>query len=412
MLSNILNRTIFWELVKVFLLSVGSLTGMFLMAVVVQEGSRLGIGFAQLLAIIPLFVPNLLPYTIPATTLFASCVVYGRLSHDNEVVAIKAAGVRLYVILKPAILLGLLTTGVTLGLYHTVIPRSQQLLYQSSLRDPEEVMYNMLKRERQFKHPTFPYVLYVKEVQGRRLVDVVFKKRMRIVDARSGESVMHGYDFVAWAREAQLHVDVQAGTLSLVADRFVIYDKNTQGATVSNHPLQFPLPDSLSGKEIKTRNTALTWDDLGPRVAELRAERDRIVTAWDASRKAAAELPDTHPSKPFYVFEDKSFKARFELNQRQTLNVQSEYHMRPALAFGCLCFALIGCPVGIWANRSDYLSTFVICFLPTVLIYYPLLLAGSNMGKDGKVPMWMGVWLANAVVGTLALALIWRLLRR
>ena len=146
--GSILNRMIFWELVKVFLLSLGSLTGMFLMAVVIQEGSRLGLGMWQLLGIIPLFIPNLLPYTIPATTLFASCVVYGRLAHDNEVIAIKSAGVRLYRIIAPAVLLGCITTAITAGLYHTVIPRSQQLLQQSVLKDPEEVLYNLLKRER------------------------------------------------------------------------------------------------------------------------------------------------------------------------------------------------------------------------------------------------------------------------
>ena len=87
---------------------------------------------SQVFEAIPLFVPNMLPYTIPATTLFASCVVYGRLSHDNEVVAIKAAGVHLINILKPAILLGMITDAVTAALYHTVIPLSQQMLYSAA----------------------------------------------------------------------------------------------------------------------------------------------------------------------------------------------------------------------------------------------------------------------------------------
>jgi lipopolysaccharide export system permease protein len=66
----------------------------------------------------------------------------------------------------------------------------------------------------------------------------------------------------------------------------------------------------------------------------------------------------------------------------------------------------------MWANRADYLSTFVVCFLPTVFVYYPLLLAGSNMGKDGKLPLGLGCWLANFLVGAVGVALTWRLLRR
>ena len=98
--------------------------------------------------------------------------------------------------------------------------------------------------------------------------------------------------------------------------------------------------------------------------------------------------------------------------RRTIRNIQAEFYLRPALAFGCLLFALLGCPVGIWANRADYLSTFVICFLPALFVYYPLLLAGSGMGKDGKLPLGLGCWLANIVVGIAAIVLNARLLRR
>ena len=57
----------------------------------------------------------------------------------------------------------------------------------------------------------------------------------------------------------------------------------------------------------------------------------------------------------------------------------------PALAVGCLCLRVRGLSRGVWASRSDYLSIFVICFLPTLLTYYPLLLAGLNVARDGKL---------------------------
>jgi lipopolysaccharide export LptBFGC system permease protein LptF len=66
----------------------------------------------------------------------------------------------------------------------------------------------------------------------------------------------------------------------------------------------------------------------------------------------------------------------------------------------------------MWANRADYLSSFVTCFLPTVFAYYPLLLAGSNMGRDGKVPLPIGVFAADAILGILSVLLIFRLIRR
>src|SRR5207244_13134592 len=110
--------------------------------------------------------------------------------------------------------------------------------------------------------------------------------------------------------------------------------------------------------------------------------------------------------------EMKQYQIQIDVKSRQLRNLQAEVYARPALAMSCLAFALIGCPVGVWANRADYLSTFVICFLPTVFVYYPLLLFGSNTGKDGKLPLGLGCFLANVVVGVVGLVLTARLLRR
>src|SRR5207248_1755832 len=93
---SILHRMIFWELARVFILALVALTGMLVMGGVVAEATQRGLGPIQLLQAIPLLIPSTLPYTLPATTLFATCVVYGRLAHDNEILALKAAGVHLW----------------------------------------------------------------------------------------------------------------------------------------------------------------------------------------------------------------------------------------------------------------------------------------------------------------------------
>lgn len=409
MLGSTLNRTIFAELVRVFLLALGGLTGLFLLAGLVQQASQLGLGPAQIVAIIPLFVPSTLPYTIPATTLFAACVVYGRLAHDNEVVALKAAGVHLSTILKPALLLGVITSATTGALYYAVIPQTQQRLQEEALRDPEEVIYNTLRRDRCLRHPTFPYVLFVRDVQGRRLIDVVLKRRVKVTDSKGGETY-GGYDLVVRAREAQLRVDVEAGLLYIDPDRFVYNNPTIQGTNTSTTPYALQLPDFLNPADARTRPGALTWDELGPRVAELERQRDEKLAALAAAE--ATPYPTDEGGFRLAVQHRLNLQTQADGLKRQARNAEAEFSMRPALAVGCLVFALIGCPVGLWANRADYLSTFVICFLPTVLVYYPLLLAGSNMGKDGRLPLTLGCWLANLVIGGGGAFMSWRLLRR
>src|SRR5580704_7398502 len=113
---------ILWELSKVFVMSLIGITGILLMAGIVAEASQQGLSPEQILEAIPLLVPSTLPYTIPATTLFATCVVYGRLSADNEILAIKSSGVNILQVTRPGLILGLVMSGVTWGLYYNVIP--------------------------------------------------------------------------------------------------------------------------------------------------------------------------------------------------------------------------------------------------------------------------------------------------
>jgi lipopolysaccharide export system permease protein len=88
-----------------------------------------------------------------------------------------------------------------------------------------------------------------------------------------------------------------------------------------------------------------------------------------------------------------------------------ELLMRPALSVGCFCFVLVGCPVGIWFSRNDYLSAFIVCFLPIVLIYYPLMLCGTGLAKEGHMDPALLVWGANLLMGLIGGTLFWRLLR-
>lgn len=420
LIGGLIHRMIFWELVKVFCMALTSLTGLFLIGLVVQQANQMGLSIGQTLAVLPLLIPYTLPYTIPATTLFASCVVYGRLAHDNEAVAMKAAGVDLFTVVRPAVTLGVLAAGVTFALAHSVIPHTQTLLQQQIMKDPEEVLYNLLKRERCYKASKFPYVIYVKDVQGRRLMDVVLKKKEMIRDPASKDESWTGkYDLVGRAREARLRVVLPDGSnpddkpmLYIDPDRWAATGENSTTIRLDgNRPFGVPLPESLTGKELKDKPMNLEWQDLPPKAGEFRGELAKIEERARVNQQLLDTVTDPEQRKKL---EEEAIGLRYVTEHwlRQIRNVECEYYMRPALAVGCLVFALIGCPVGLWANRADYLSAFVTCFLPAVCAYYPLLLAGSNMGKDGKIVMPLGVFAANITVGLAAVFLTFKLIKR
>jgi lipopolysaccharide export LptBFGC system permease protein LptF len=138
---------------------------------------------------------------------------------------------------------------------------------------------------------------------------------------------------------------------------------------------------------------------------ETKIEEIQSKTSVDTARMLLIQAPEN-----LHLFL-KSCNEQITQAQQEIVALNVELQMRPALSLGCLFFILVGCPVGIWFSRSDYLSAFITCFLPIVFIYYPLMLCGTGMAKEGRYNMVPLVWGADAVVGLMGVILFWRLLR-
>src|SRR5262245_49035702 len=192
-------------------MSLIGITGILLMAGIIAEATQQGLGPGQILLAIPLLVPSTMPYTIPATTLFATCVVYGRLTADNELLAIKAAGVNIFHVVKPALILGLTMSLVTVALYFQVIPSTHHTLRAMVFRDAEQLLYSLLSKHGSLSHSQLRYTMFVKSVQGRKLISPVVKRK-----GAKGQT-----DFVAHAREADLRVDLARMVLTVHLPRGV-----------------------------------------------------------------------------------------------------------------------------------------------------------------------------------------------
>lgn len=396
MLGNILQRYIWWELVKVFVMSLVAITSIFVMAGVVQEASQLGLGPEHILKIIPLLIPGTLPYTVPATTLFSVSVVYGRMAHDNEITAIKAAGIPLRTVLWPAFILSGLLCGGMFCLYREFIPRTHHELRNIFWTEFEDIIYARLQRELLFNDSRAPFAIWVKEVQGRVLIQPTFKKR----DATGN------YELVAQAAEAEMHFNMEQGTVKVVLLHGEVWREADQSSVTvdQQHTIEVPLPNLGENKTVKPR--ARTSAQIVQRRAE--AERERQELKEELQRL----MPYASPKVPGSMDPVKATQFKLEGVERELNELDIEDAMRPALSFGCLFFALIGAPVAIWFHRSDYLSNFVICFLPIVVIYYPLQLMAINLAKKGTLDPMIGMWVGNVVLGIIGLWLLRTISRR
>ena len=450
-------RMIFWELLRVFLLTLFALAGVFTLLAVLQQ-IQFGVSLTQALRMLPLLVPTSIPWITPPSCLFAACVVYGRMAHDNEVVALKAAGVDVLSVLRPALLLGTVAGVFTAYLQFDVTPQAWRGSREVLVEDPEEAIALVLKKKQTLEFSSGKSSVMKlsvrdvlastrrervkedggeaveREVPEQRLVDVVLKQRKG--DARTWQDP----DFVARTHAAVLQVEPAAegkpGKVRLVSDRWESWTRGKEGnSQTGTHVMrkedtEFELPPQFDLAALRKENAynpaMVDWANLPGTAAE-------VARVADEHRLYVRKLSDL-PDRPLSFDEGERFKAeagihphlepagrlkqiseeqdRVNLFARMDHSLRYEYYLRPAIAFGCLLFAVLGCPVGLWANRADYLSIFVICFLPALLVYYPVLFMVGGYARDGKIPMAVGVWTANAVLALATVILSWRLIRR
>jgi lipopolysaccharide export system permease protein len=397
---GILQRAIFWELAKVFGLSLPGITGIIVLAAIVPEANQRGLSPTQILASIPLIVPSMMPFIIPPTTLFATCVVYGRLSNDNEITAIKAAGINIMHVVWPGLWLGVATSLATFGLFYYWIPHTHHLLRTAIVKDVEEFLYSMLKREGEIvwrPGMKLPYEIWVRQVHGRQLKEAIFKQRDK----------KDKYSLIVKAEEAELHWDMNTNEVIVHMLRCYVFAEagKTTGYS-ADRVWTVPSPSTTKGEQ-KFSTRGMTWQELLQSRQEVPAEEAQITAQIDAilGGRTIQQLPRDQADIVLHLGYQKQ-------ERRQKLyNLNAELHMRPALSFGCFFFVLVGCPVGIWFGRSDYLSAFITCFMPIAFIYYPVQLFCTNLAKDGRLHPAVALWVANAGLGLMAVLLFRRLLK-
>ena len=66
--------------------------------------------------------------------------------------------------------------------------------------------------------------------------------------------------------------------------------------------------------------------------------------------------------------------------------------------------------MAIRLRNADFLTSFFLCFMPILLVYYPLLLVGLDRTKNGEWPAYT-IWLGNLLLAGWGLGLMRKVMR-
>jgi lipopolysaccharide export system permease protein len=141
------------------------------------------------------------------------------------------------------------------------------------------------------------------------------------------------------------------------------------------------------------------------------AEQEKVVTRVEQANVAQAAFGML--TGDFDALSHAAWKA----NDKEITNAKTRLyrlHTEPwrrwANGFSCLFFVMVGIPVAVQMRFSEFIASFFICFLPILLVYYPLLAVSVDQAKNGAIPP-QAVWLGNIVLGLSGLWLMRRVVR-
>jgi lipopolysaccharide export system permease protein len=391
----ILPRYVLIEVIKVFALSVTALTLMVVLGFVGREATAQGLPLVPTLRLIPYFLPETLRVTVPMTLLLACTTVFSRISGANEVVAIKAMGISPMVLLWPVFIFAFMMSLATVWLNDLADSWGRINIQRVAVEAVEEIAYSMLQSQHGYSTATFS--INVKDIDGRKLLKVT----LRIMGHDNSPKT------TITAEEADLRCDLADGVLKIrLRNSVVDVGGKINVVWPGVQEKEIPLPDAS-----RAHNSSI-WANL-----PLRSLPDAIATAQsqieqfeqEMAAKAAYQMAcgdfDELTSEQWRAYDN----DKKELSSRY-YRLLSVPQRRWAGGFACLCFAMVGAPMAVCLRNRDFLTSFFLCFLPILIVYYPLMIYGADAAKNGNLPT-ISVWAGNILLMLWGVWLLRRVIR-
>ncbi len=311
-------------------------------------------------------LPFSLTFSIPWGLLTAILLVFGRMSADNELIALRSSGVSVPRICVPVIAITLAMTGLCFWINADVAPRAEQRMAQSlfeaatnnpiSLFSADEVVDQFPDRRVYVgsKKGNTLYNLTIVEIdRDSTPLKVIYAKRGELVpDLKNQRLLLKFYDARLEQRDSDDPRDIYRIQHGIVMQ---------QGS--------FPISlDALYRENLRGR----------------RLESYTLPELYDFIQKGA---------------NGDSLAARVEFNKRFSASL------------ACLAFALVAVPLGITTHRKETSVGFALS-LAIAFAYYIFIIIANTFRNNANAFPEVLIWAPNVIFLALGTVLFYRLSRR
>ncbi len=355
-------KTLHWYLMRQILATlmatVAVFAGVLLLGSVIKE--VLGVLLSQNVSlwdvarVIGILIPYILVFALPIGMLTAALLVFGRLSADQELTAMRASGVSLVALVSPVLLFSALMCIVCAMVNLDFAPRARQAFKQMLFEFGEKNIGLILPAGAFHDFPEAGFTIYVGAAAGNELSDVSI---YRLEDGRAVQ--------VFRAARAELKVDRELHSLgvTLFDGHFMDFDHE-----LPSYFDEFPLPALPLGG--------------GAEMGEASLSNRSLFDLLEERRRRQAMGIDVTP-------------------------VTFQIHSKVAFSFACVGFTLVGIPLGLQGHRRETRYGLFIALL-LISVYYGFFIVGDAWKSRPEMYPHLLVWVPNFLFQLAGAILLYR----
>jgi len=416
----------------------------------VDEMVGKGLDFLVLMEFLYYAALSLIPMALPLAILLSSLMTFGDLGERLELLAMKAAGISLFKIMRPFILFVLLVCVGAFFFSNNAMPVIQTKLWTMLLsmrhKSPEVDIptgefyqgidnYNIYVREKDNNRKLLKDMMIYNFTDGFENAEVTSAdsgrlkmsedKKNFILELYSGESFKNlrqqqRQGNIPYSRESfkykeiLIEFDSNFNMLdaSIVSNRYLAKDMKALAYTLDSLRI---ISDSLKKKNTEEfLNKRYFAKDL---YNPLKISRDSLESYAAYSIDTFLNNKSVHQKQEAITSAiiaasrnraDVSFyDAEKESTDRSFRRHDIERHRKFTLSFACLVFFFIGAPLGAIIRKGG-LGFPVVISVFLFITYYVIDNTGYKMARDGVWPVWEGIWLSSAVLFPLGVFLTYK----
>ncbi|MBI3654520.1 MAG: LptF/LptG family permease [Acidobacteria bacterium] len=408
---RLIDRYLIREILPYFLLALLLLTAIIFaheasrFSELLVVSSRSGLPLQAIGKIMAALIPGIGVFTIPVSLLVGTLVGLGRLSGDSEIIALGASGMSRLRMLRPLIALALLVAAAMLYITFNVLPRSISNL--NDIKSNQAMVFQGITTQikpRVFEESIPKKVIYIEDIdRTTNLWHNIF-----IVDTSDRQGGMKIFTAKIGAFRQTEAVKGKSPLPELLLQQGSSHQTSVTKSVTAAPTLELPSEEEASEQATEPEDPPSLNRDKKRQKSQQKYTTGRfdsmtigVDLAEDKNEDAASDKAQKRDVDEM----EWSELVNFTPPQEEVREWRTQIHKRLAYPAACLVFALLGVGFGISHVRTGR-SFGLLLGLAITIIYYLLALSGEHAAMSGKLPAWLGVWLANLVLSALGVVIL------